>query len=298
MSTTGTGNLITETGKKIAALCLAGSGKGSPLDAPLCYRRGNGLESTSLRDLLSMDVRELGRLWPLLGVKKFDLYQGLSACQQMNLGKNLETAACLAAHEDFQKDRPDTFNRFGALLGQVPRIHRMPEKERSQVIYTSYLHFIEKNDVNVPPHDSPREMPLHGNAVASLRAGRGRDAELSETLCDMLSGAGIQSAVAEAWTGVKRDRAGRYMTDGLRLLGFGTNHRSATAHCVDEKGSAMEIIFDPAQYLRERTRGQKRETWAFSLNREAWISYYRSYGWDGGSLNTFAEGGMVREEFR
>jgi hypothetical protein len=296
VSTITSGLFIGENRKRIEALCLAPfrekRGSLAPLEEPLCYRGEKGLESTTFRALLSMEPHDLGRLWPLLGMKKFHLYEGLSACQQMIMGRNLEHAACCQADEDFQQGHIDTFNRFGTLLGQVPRIHRMSELERSQVIYSHYLRFLEKRGVGLA---APQES-YHGNAVTAMRNGHGRCDELSETLHEMLSGAGIPSVIVEAWTGVKRDGKGRYMTDGLRVLGFGATHRSVAA-CVDNQGKAARTIFDPAQYLKERATGTG-ERWSRSLQWEAWVNYCRDRGGDGGPLNTFVEEGTVREDYR
>jgi|GEM_PF-2291734 len=268
----------------------------SVTEKPIPYRENGQNKQTSYGELLIKSSDELGRLWPKLGSAKYGFYDGLSAEQKSTIDKKLMDYANSQAQSQYDKNDPKTFESYGVNLNQIPCIHAMNDRDKSETLYTQYIGFLDKNNTTFPKWKNPLEWFERGNPVAAIKDGHGRCGEHSKVLKDMFNGAQISSDTVEAWGSVGKDRNGNYKKDANGVDGHGANHQSVMVQYNDASGTTRVAVFDPAKYYLEKTNNGNKQDWEHSVTWDAWVKQYHDHGWDG-TLNTFIQGDNVMEDY-
>lgn len=262
-------------------------------------------KETNFRELLTMGSDELGRIWPGLSSGKYEIYKELTPSQQDVIEKNLMNHAYSKVQSDYHsRDNTivrDTFGTFGGTLNQIPRIHAMNDKDKSETLYNHYLSFLDQNNTTWPAFKTSVDWFMRKNPVTAIKEGHGRCGEHSNMLKEMFNRAGIPADTVEAWEDVKTKdtvyRALRYEKDRNGVKGTSSvNHQSIMVNCKDGEGRAQQAVFDPAGYFCDKRKNAASSKWNHSVSWSEWVEHYHRHGWDG-PLNVFVQGDNVTKDF-
>ncbi len=266
------------------------------LQKPINYKENGQLKGTNYGELLNKSSDDLGKLWPKLGSGKYGIYDELTAYQKSAIEKKLMEYSYSQAQDQFDKKDPKTFENFGVNLNQIPRIHDMNDKDKSEAVYKHYIGFLDQNKTGFPTWKNPLEWFGRENPVAAIKDGTGRCGEHSKMLKEMFNGAQIPCDTVEAWGSVGKDRNGNYKKDANGVDGHGANHQSVMVPYTDGSGNTQKAVFDPAKYFLEKTKNGNKNDWNHSVTWPDWVKQHHDNGWDG-NLNTFVQGDNVIQDF-
>ncbi|MGV8120016.1 MAG: hypothetical protein AB2L14_09680 [Candidatus Xenobiia bacterium LiM19] len=268
----------------------------SAIEKPISYKENGQFKKTNYGELLNKSSDDLGKMWPKLGSGKYDIYDGLSTDQKSAIEKKLMEYANSQAQNQYNNKDPKTFENYGVNLNQIPRIHAMGDKDKSETLYKQYTGFLDQNNTSFPTWKNPLEWFERGNPVAAVKDGHGRCGEHSKLLKDMFNGAQVSSDTVEAWGSVGKDWNGSYKKDANGMDGHGANHQGVMVQYKDGSGKTQQAVFDPAKYFLEKTNKGNTKDWDHSVTWPEWVKQHHDHGWDG-SLNTFVQGDKVIEDY-